>query len=156
MMKTLLAITIVAITTISNAETLSFPSFRIEVADNWAHNVETGAQANDDLGQLINIYHPDGSGVLKIQSRSTPVFVSPEILRNMTNVDSSMTLDWRNWGDYSGYQFDYLERGSFYRQWWLAHGRTVIFIVYDSHTEIDDTEIDEINRIVNSITANMP
>ena len=74
----------------------------------------------------------------------------------MTNVDSSTPLTWQKWGDYSGYQYDYLERGSFYRQWWLANKRTIIFIVYDSDTESKDIEIDEINKIINSITVNNP
>jgi hypothetical protein len=155
-MKTLFAIAIVGITTISNAETLSFPSFRVEVEDGWMHNFERGPQAHNELGELINIYHPNGNGILKIQPYSAPDFVSQEILRNMTNVDSSTPLTWQNWGDYSGYQYDYSEGGSFYRQWWLANERTIIFIVYDSNTESKDIEIDEINKIVGSITVNMP
>ncbi len=68
MMKTLFAIAIVGITTISNAETLFFPSFRIEVADDWVHDVERGPRVHNELGELINIYHPNGNGKLKIQS----------------------------------------------------------------------------------------
>jgi hypothetical protein len=72
----------------------------------------------------------------------------------MTNVDLSTTLNWQDWGDYSGYQYDYSEAGSNYRQWWIANERTILFIVYDSNTEIKDIEIDEINKIVNSIAVN--
>jgi len=153
-MKTLLAIAIVGITTISNAETLSFPSFRIEVEDGWAHNLERESQAHSELGQLIAIYHPNRNGILKIQPYSAPDFVSPAILRNMTNVESSTTLTWQNWGDYSGYQYDYAEGGSFFRQWWLTDERTIIFIVYESNTESRNIEIDEVNKIVNSIMVN--
>ena len=74
----------------------------------------------------------------------------------MTNVDWSTPLIWQNWGDFSGYQYDYLELGSFYRQWWLANEMTSIFIVYESSSESDDIEIDEINKIVNSIAVNKP
>ncbi len=74
----------------------------------------------------------------------------------MTNVEWSTPLFWRNWGDYSGYQYDYLESGLFYRQWWLANETGIVFIVYDSNAEAKDIEIDEINRIVNSITVNKP
>ena len=86
-MKTLLAIAIVGITTISNAETLSFPSFWIEVEDGWVHSIERGPQAQHEFGDLISIYHPNGNGILKMQFYSTPDFVSQERLRNMTNVD---------------------------------------------------------------------
>ena len=156
MMKILLAIAIFGITTSSHAETLSFPSFRIEVEDGWVHSVERGPQAHHEVGELISIYYPNGNGILKIQSYNAPDFVSKEILRNMTNVASSTPLIWQNWGDYSGYQYDYLERGSFYRQWWLAIEKTIIFFVYESNTESKDIEIDEINKIVDSITVNNP
>ena len=153
-MKTLLAIAIFVISTISNAETLSLTSIQIEVEDGWVHNLERGPQAHNELGELINIYHPNGNGVLRIQPYSAPDFISQEILRKMTNVDSSTTLNWQDWGDNSGYQYDYSEGGSFYRQWWLAHNRTIIFIVYNSNTESTDIEIGEINKIVNSISTN--
>ncbi len=153
MMKALLAIAIFGITTTSIAETLSFPSFRIEVEDGWVHSIERGPQAQHEFGDLISIYHPNGNGILKMRFYSTPGFVSKERLRNMTNVDWSTPLIWQNWGDYSGYQYDYLERGSFYRLWCLANETGIIFIVYDSKTESKDIEIDEINKIVNSITV---
>ncbi len=156
MMKLLLAIVIFGITTRSHAETLSFPSFRIEVEDGWVHSVERGPQANPEWGELISVYYPDGNGILNIRSFNAPDFVSKEILRNLTNVAASTPLIWQNWGDYSGYQYDYLERGSFYRQWWLAIEKTIIFFVYESNTESKDIEIDEINKIVDSITVNHP
>ena len=155
-MKPLLAIAIFGITTSSYAETLSFSSFRIQVEDGWVHNIERGPQAHHEVGELISIYHPNGNGILKIQSYNAPDLVSEEILRNITNVASSTPLIWQNWGDYSGYQYDYLERGSFYRHWWLAIQRTIIFFVYESNTESTNIEIDEINEIVNSITVNKP
>ena len=155
-MKSFIAIGIFGITAISNAETLSFPSFRIEVEDGWVHSIEGGPQANPEWGDLISIYYPNGNGILKIQSFNAPDFVSKEILRNVTNVASSTPLIWQNWADYSGYQYDYLERGSFYRQWWLAIEKTIIFFVYESNTESKDIEIDEINKIVDSITVNNP
>jgi hypothetical protein len=155
-MKSFIAIAIFGITAISNAETLSFPSFQIEVEDGWVHIPERRPQSHHEVGELINIYHPSGNGILKIQSYNAPDFVSKEILRNMTNVDSSTPLTWKKWGGYSGYQYDYSEGGSFFRQWWLASERTILFIVFESNTESRDIKIDEINEIVNSITTNTP
>jgi hypothetical protein len=155
-MKTLLAIAIVGITTISNAEILSFPFFRIEVEDGWVHSVENGPQAQSEVGELINIDHPNGNGILKMRSYRAPEFVSKEALRNMTNVASSTPLTWQDWGDFLGYQYDYSEGGSFYRQWWLTNERTMIFIVYESNTESEEVEIAGIDRIVNSISVAKP
>jgi hypothetical protein len=152
--KSLLAIAAFGIATTSNAATLSFPSFRIDVDDGWVHTVEGGPSTHDEAGELINIFHPNGDGVLKIRPYRAPDLVSQENLRNMTNVDSSTPLTWQNWGDYAGYQYDYFEKDSFYRQWWLVNESTIIVIVYDSHTEANGIEIDEINEIVDSITLN--
>ena len=52
-MKALLAIAIFGMTTISNAETLSFPSFRIEVEDGWVHSIKRGPQAHHQWVDLI-------------------------------------------------------------------------------------------------------
>jgi hypothetical protein len=154
MMKILFVIAIFGLTTSSNAETLAVPSFRIEVEDGWVHSIERGPQANPEWGELISIYHPNGNGILKVQFYSTPYLVSKDRLRNMTNVEWSTPLVWQNWGDNSGYQYDFWERASFYRQWWLANENGIIFIVYNSNNESKDIEIDEINEIVNSITVN--
>ncbi len=156
MIKILLVIAIFGMTTSSNAETLSFPSFRIEVEDGWVHRIKRGPQAHHEWGDLISIHHPNGNGILKMQFYSTPYLVSKDRLRNMTNVEWSTPLIWQNWGDYSGYQYDYFERTSFYRQWWLANETGIIFIVYNSNTESKNIEIDEINKIVSSITVNKP
>lgn len=95
-----------------------------------------------------------GEGVLKIHSFSTPMDVGEDRLRNLTNVDRSTPLTLQNWGDFSGYQYDYAERGSFFRQWWLVNQRTMMFIVFESRIELDDAVSDEIDRIVNSVTVN--
>lgn len=153
-MKIFLAIALLGIATIVHAETLTFPSLRIEVEDDWAYYIDKGSQDHSELGALINIYHPNGNGVLRIQSYSAPNVVNRGMLRSMTNVDSAITLDWQKWGDYFGFLYDYSEGDSFYRQWWLVNERTIIFIVYDSSVESNEIEIEEINKIVNSITVN--
>lgn len=153
-MKTLLAFAVFGITASSTAETLSFPSFRIEVEEGWLHHIEPAPQGQQDRGDLISVHYPNGVGILKMQAYSVADLVSKEILRNMTNVDSSKSLAWQNWGDYSGYQYDYLESDSFYRQWWLANERTIIFITYTCPAESKDNEIDQINKFVNSLKLN--
>jgi len=97
-MKTLLAIAIFGITAASNAETLSFPYFRIEVGDGWVHNLEKGPQAHNAMANLVKFYNSNGIGILKMQPYSAPDFVSREILRNLTNVDLSTPLTWQDWG----------------------------------------------------------
>ena len=121
------------------------PAFEVEVEDGWVQ---------EEMEETTIFYHPNGDGVLKIQSINAPADVGKERLRLLTNVNWSTPLAWQDWGDFSGYQYDYSERGSFFRQWWLANQRTIIFVVYESSVELQETDIDEIDRIVNSMTVN--
>jgi hypothetical protein len=151
-MKNLFAIIVFAMTSSLNAETLFFPSFRIEIPDGWEHSIENGH--GDDWGSVISLLHVDGVGILKMGSYDAPAVISEDILRNMTNLESSIPLAWQNWGDYSGYQYSYSESGLYYRQWWLANQRTIIFITYQCDPESKDIETEEIEKIVRSITVN--
>ena len=147
-MKYIIAIVISLMMTSLNAETLSFPSFQIEIQDGWEHTIETGP--GDNWGSVVSLSHPNGVGGLKILPYDAPA-VSQDRLRNLTNVELSVLLTWQNRGDYSGYQYDYLERGSFYRQWWLTNERTILFITYQCDSGSRDIEIEEIDNIVRSI-----
>ncbi len=150
-MKNIFAIIIVATMTSLNAETLSFPSFQIEIHDGWEHSIENGS--GDAWGNTISLRHTNGVGILKMRSYHAPAVVSEGILRNLTNLELSIPLTWQNWGDYSGYQYRYVESDSYYRQWWLANGRTIIFVTYQCDPESKDIEAEEIDEIIRSITV---
>jgi len=97
-----------------------------------------------------------GDGVLKVHSFSAPIDVSEDRLRNLTNVDRSTPLTLQDWGDFSGYQYDYAERGSFFKQWWLLNQRTMMFIVYESRVEPTAAESEAVDRMVSSMTVGEP
>lgn len=153
-MNTVVAIIFIAMATSLHAETLSFPSFQIEIPAGWERSIENGP-GNDQEG-MASFHHPDAAGSLNILSYDAPDAVGEDRLRNMTNVDASTPLTWQKWGDYSGYQYDYLERGSFYRQWWLVNERAMIFITYQSDPKSKDCDTEEIDKIVRSIKAKHP
>jgi hypothetical protein len=154
MTKRVLALLILGFAASSNAGTLTFPVFSIDVTTDWKHGVEQ--RASDERGELISIYRPDGVGVLKLQSWVAPTDLSNDALRSLTNVEPTK-LEWQEWGDLSGYQYSYTERGSFYRQWWLTTeptARTILFIVYECDADAQEIEIEAIDEMVNSIRMN--
>jgi hypothetical protein len=110
-------------------------------------------QLRQQLGGPTSFGMDVAGGVLKIQSLIAPSVIDKARLRIMTNLDRSTPLTWQDWGNFSGYQYDYSERGSFYRQWWLVNQRTMIFVVYESSAEIEKTNIEEVDRIVKSLTV---
>ena len=91
--------------------------------------------------------------MLTLQSWVAPADVSNDALRNLTNVEPTK-LEWLEWGDLSGYQYSYTERGSFYKQWWLTNERTVLFVVYECDADAQGIEIEVIDKMVNSIRMN--
>lgn len=153
-MNTVVAIIFIAMTMSLHAETLSFPFFQIAIPAGWERSSEN--HPGTDRGSMVSLRHPNGPGSLKLLSYDAPVVVSKDQLRNMTNLDASIPLTWQKWGDYSGYQYDYLEAGSFYRQWWLVNERALIFITYQTDHESKNRDTEEIDKIVRSITAKTP
>ena len=146
MIRLILSATLLIASAISHAEKLALHSFSIEIDDGWT--VEIGSQN----GAQTKLYHPDGNGTLNLQSISLPIAVDAEVLRNMTNVDLSVPLTWQDWGDYSGYQYDYSEADSFYRQWWLMRETEILLVAYISNAFPNDTEIYVTDKMVNSLT----
>ena len=115
------------------------------IPEGWYHEKEMNA------GRLtVNVYHPDSPGVLKLSSMKIPSPTTGERLRNLTNVDLSLDLEWQTWGDYSGYQYDYSEKGKSFRQWWLMNEEEILFLVYKSDDR-DGADDKVINGIVSSI-----
>jgi hypothetical protein len=113
--------------------------------EGWHHEKEMNA------GRLtVNVYHPASSGVLKLSSMKIPSPTTGERLRNLTNVDLSLELEWQTWGDYSGYQYDYSEKGKSFRQWWLMNEEEILFLVYMSDDR-DGADTVVINGIVASV-----
>ncbi len=153
-MKYFLSVTLFALAPSLFAQTLSQPLFRVDVDNGWTYSIEKRPQSPAGWGDLVSIRHPDRTGVLKIQSYRAPHPVDPKRLREMTNVDWSEQLDWESWGDFSGYQYSYSEKGLFHRQWWLAGEKTIVLFEHSADAEPKQAEKNEINQIVRSITAN--
>ena len=150
-MKIGFALLFYAMTSCLVAEELSLPSFRMEIEAGWQYNTEKSP--GDIWGAVVSLHHPGGAGKLKLVTYEAPAAVSKDMLRKLTNLESSTHLDWQNWGDYGGYQYNYTERGTFYRQWWLVNLSTVIFATYQCDPESQGLESEVIEKMIRSITA---
>jgi len=134
-----------------SADIHTFSRFSIEIANGWTHRIDGGQPAAEEFGQLIKIFRVDGVGELGVLSFQAPVVVNELALRNLTNVDSSVQLVWDEWGDFSGYQYNYSENGSFFRHWWLANEQTVLFLIYESEIEAPQFDIQALEEMVASL-----
>ena len=153
MVRGVFVLLILGIAASSSAETLTFPVFSIDVAADWTHGVEERASASDERGELISISRPDGVGRLRMLTWVASADVSQDKLRNLTNVEPTK-LESQEWGGFSGYQYSYTERGSFYKHWWLTNERSVLFVVYDCDANARGIEIEAIDKMVSSIRMN--
>jgi hypothetical protein len=155
-MRTILALALLTVAMSSMAEALSSGVFRVEIEDGWVHRIEPGSGTDPAWGDVIRIHHPNGPGVLSLRSYAVPRLVDSDRLRNLTNVPLATPLTLQRWGDYTGYQYDYVEGDSFYRQWWLTNERAVVFITYQCNAELSNLETDPIDGIVRSLRDATP
>jgi hypothetical protein len=132
-----------------DGKVISLGSSSVTIPAEWMHQVEVGSNNM----AVTTIYHPGKPGSLKFKSLVLPKIVTQEVLRNMTNVSTSITLSWQQWGDFGGYQYDYTEGGKFYRQWWLTNQDEILLFVY-SNDQQNESDREVINNIILSITAN--
>ena len=153
-MKKIVAIIGCLIAGSSIADNAFFSTFEIAVPDQWTHSVEAGPGGS--WGSILSLYPPDGEGVLKVMSFEAPGEVTVDVLRNLTNVAHTIPLKWHNWGELAGFQYDYIEGGQSFRQWWLTTEQTVVFVVYQYDAEIDGIDPAVVDATVRSITSASP
>jgi hypothetical protein len=133
---------------IAESENVSLGSFKLAIPVGWQYEKVT--QPNKQV--VTRIFHPDKDGVVQIGSIvNLPGKPTQSRMRLLTNVDSSVDMTWKKWGELSGYQYDYTEAGRFYRQWWLTLHNKVLFVVYSS-TVKDDPLRSVIDEMVKSLT----
>lgn len=149
---TLLKLLVVAhLSGASFAETATFSSFSIDLPSGWSHAIESDERQSNAYDQVVTLSRLDGVGELTVMSYLAPLDVDQRTLRNLTNVDSSIALSWREWGDFAGYQYSYTEQGSFYKQWWLENQGTILFVVYRCDPSARVVEADAVVEMVASI-----
>ena len=156
MSRCMLALLMLAISASATAEIRSFSLFSIDVPTEWICDIEERPTPSGLLlqGELISIYRPYGIGVLKMSTYDVPYPVSQDRLRMLTNVPRSTVLEWQERGDFSGYQYSYVENQSFFKQWWLSNEGTILLITYESSDNEPQVEIGTIEEMLNSIKIN--
>ena len=152
----LAAVAALAIAANAAAVTLSLGSAQLELAHGWMTSVEMLAPAGAEFGDLVSARHPDGVGVLKLQTYTAPEPVDEATLRLLTNVPEAEPLIMQRWGDYTGYRHDYVEDNFFYRIWWLAREERLVFITYRCDAGQQGVETNDIDQIVRSLSATVP
>jgi hypothetical protein len=133
------------------AESRTLGAFHIDLPPGWLARAEQPGDAG--LGDQLVVAHPAGIGSLRLRSMVAPDPVTHERLRNLTNVDTAITMQLETWGDYQGYQYGYLEGDTFFRQWWLARDNIIVLVSYQCPSEFKGLETEHINEVVRSLRS---
>jgi len=135
------------------AETIDFPVFTIELAGDWSYQIQASDSASAPgarrAGNIITLSPSSGIGKIQMLSFDASFKVEKTALRNLTNVNLAIQLEWNAWGNAEGYEYSYVENGMFFKQWWLTINNTVLFVTYSSSSESD--ELEAVNSMVDSI-----
>ena len=150
----IIAINLIAGASILTAGTLDQPPYSIDLPDGWTHSIE--ASTGDGWGDLVTVRRGDEDGLLKIVSYHAPVAITEDRLRNMTNVDAQVTLTWEQWGEFAGYQYAYEEQGSYYLQWFLVNGKTLLLITYQGDPATKFAVATELAQMIGSLKVTPP
>ena len=156
MIKACVATAILLFASSAVAQTLSIGSVQVELANGWIHSVKGAAALDARLDDRVTIRNPGGVGDVTIQTLAAPENVSAQALRLLTNVEETEPLTMQVWGDYSGYQHDFVENEVFYRIWWLARDEQLVFVTYQCTAELLGSEIHDVEQIVLSLRAISP
>ena len=62
-------------------------------------------------------------------------------------------LSEQDWGEFHGYQFVYAEGDTFWRRWWLANGKTFLFVTYICQKTDMKVELEPVNSMLSSLRA---
>jgi hypothetical protein len=128
-------------------ETFASTLWEIELASGWSAEQEE---------ECVTIIKSDTSGALQISAyQKRAGSISREELLDATVCDAETQTHLREkaWGDFSGFQLVYSEDDTFWRKWWLAKGRTLLFVTYNCELTKKDDEKAEINQMVESLAV---
>ena len=123
----------------------------MEIPEGWSY--ETAILPNEQV--VTRIFHPDKEGTFQIGLIiSLPKTPTQSRMRLLTNLDSSVVLNWQKWGNSSGYHYEHAEQGKFYRQWWLTNHNRILAVVYSSMTN-DESLRGVVDEMVKSLTITL-
>jgi len=128
-------------------ETFAARLWGIELARGWSAEQEE---------ECVTIIKSSTSGALQISSfQKQAGTISREELLDATDCDAETQSHFqeKSWGDFSGFQLVYSEDNTFWRKWWLANGRTLLFVTYNCELAKKDDEKAEISQMVGSLVV---
>jgi hypothetical protein len=153
MAKVLVAVACLGLTANAAAETMSLDSMSIELPSGWVHRVDKASPPDSRFGNQITVRRTEGVGTMYLQTYTATESVNWDTLSDLTNVPITAPLVKQNWGGFSGYRHDYVEKGLFHRTWWLAQDTNVLFVTYQCDAGQQHLEIDQVENIVRSLSS---
>lgn len=119
----------------------------------WAIDLADGWEAQRDE-HCVTICHPEGVGSLQVSAYQKPKGkVTRDNLLDATHVDSETQkhLGEQRWGDFDGFQLVYSADDTFWRKWWLAADKTMVFLTYNCELNGQEVEREAVNAMVSSL-----
>ena len=130
------------------AETHETDVYTVEYPDDWR------VERIDRETSRIALYPSDTFTRLQIAARNLDdiLMVSQEWLREYTRLDPAIELEYENWGELGGFNYQYEVRLQQRRTWWLTDGRQVLMATFSTSMDdsLDSFQAD-IERIIRSI-----
>lgn len=107
----------------------------------------------DEEEQYDVLYSPDGPGELQISAVVHDNVLSVEDLKNIAaeDIQGGARIDEIDIGDFKGFVFDYDVDDEYWSEWYLAHGKLMLFITYTCPQENEGKESDDVELILGTL-----
>jgi hypothetical protein len=119
----------------------------------WQINVAAGWLADRD-NDCVTIANHDGVGALQISAFQKPNGdVTKADLLDAADLDEPAQQHLRNieCGDFQGLALSFADDQTFWRQWWIASGATMLFVTYNCDVEHKESDREIIDEMIASL-----
>ncbi len=118
----------------------------------WQVNLPDGWVAEQEAESAL-LYHPDGPGTLQISAVPHGDTVTAADLRAIAaeHLDAGAQTEDVGLGSFSGFTLSYGLDDEFWREWYLHHGKTLLFATYNCDLDDEGKEDEIVELILNTL-----
>lgn len=120
------------------------PDWKLDIPREWEEHEE------DDT---LIVYDPDGVGALQISGMATDGEVSDEDLRELAreHIEAGAKTRPVEFGDFTGFTFDYSEEDEFWQEWYLRSGHVSLYATYNCELDDKGVESELIEQVLSTL-----
>ncbi|MFZ5620277.1 MAG: hypothetical protein ACOY5W_04570 [Pseudomonadota bacterium] len=126
---------------------LRTPLWTINLPDEWE-------EEEDEDEEGISLFHPDGSGTLRISAIERDEEVDDEFLDYMAaeHLEAGAEPEEVEYGDFDGLELSYGDDDHYWREWYLRAGTVMLYVTYHCPLADEGLEDDTVDAVLETLS----